>query len=355
MRCDDCASYEPEGARVLIIKLAAAGDVLRTTAVLDGLRRRHAPCSITWVTAAAAAPLLRGHPDVDRVVPFTGALPVELAAARPFDHLLCLDAARDACALASMIPAGERTGFGLAPDGKLAPLSPGAEEWFELGLDDERKRANRRTYFEHLSDVAGVPVRSKPRLCLDDRDRAEASELLARHGVGRAARRIGLNTGAGFRWPLKKWTFEGQVELTRRLGDDPSAPVLLLGGPEETERNAALAAAVGSKAIRLPCDLPVRVFAAVIERLDVLVTGDTLAMQIATALGVRQVVLFGPTSAAEIDLFGRGEKITSDEVDCLSCYRTSCDKDPNCMNTISAERVEHAVRRQLETFAERPA
>jgi ADP-heptose:LPS heptosyltransferase len=58
------------------------------------------------------------------------------------------------------------------------------------------------------------------------------------------------------------------------------------------------------------------------------------------------VALFGPTSAAEIDLYDRGEKIRSD-LDCLCCYRQICDRVPNCMQAISVDTVYRAVERQV--------
>ena len=48
--------------RILVIKLGALGDVLRTTPllrVLDG--------SVSWLTSEAAAPLLAGNPYIDRL------------------------------------------------------------------------------------------------------------------------------------------------------------------------------------------------------------------------------------------------------------------------------------------------
>jgi heptosyltransferase-2 len=78
-------------------------------------------------------------------------------------------------------------------------------------------------------------------------------------------------------------------------------------------------------------------------------------MHLSLALKRRTVVLFGPTSAAEIELYGLGEKVVPD-MECLSCYKTSCDFVPNCMDLISVDMVERAVSRQLslvETVAER--
>jgi ADP-heptose:LPS heptosyltransferase len=67
------------------------------------------------------------------------------------------------------------------------------------------------------------------------------------------------------------------------------------------------------------------------------------------ALGRRTIVLFGPTSAAEIEMYGLGEKITP-RMDCLACYKSTCDFVPNCMDLITTDMVERAVQQQLSTL-----
>jgi ADP-heptose:LPS heptosyltransferase len=121
---------------------------------------------------------------------------------------------------------------------------------------------------------------------------------------------------------------------------------LLLGGPGERERNDRLKRASPVRLLDPGCDNTARHFAALLSHSDVVVTGDTLAMHLSLALGKRTVVLFGPTSAAEIELYGLGEKVVPD-MGCLSCYKTSCDFVPNCMDLISTDMVEDAVLRQF--------
>jgi heptosyltransferase-2 len=77
------------------------------------------------------------------------------------------------------------------------------------------------------------------------------------------------------------------------------------------------------------------------------VTGDTTALHLAVGLRKKVVALFGPTCAQEIELYGRGEKIVS-PLSCSPCYRRSCDRDPNCMKTVSAEEVLKATNRLLD-------
>lgn len=59
-----------------------------------------------------------------------------------------------------------------------------------------------------------------------------------------------------------------------------------------------------------------------------------------------EVVLFGPTSSTEVELFGLGEKVVPD-LDCLVCYKRVCDFIPNCMDSISVDMVKRAILSQL--------
>ena len=79
-----------------------------------------------------------------------------------------------------------------------------------------------------------------------------------------------------------------------------------------------------------------------------LATAISIAMHVALAVGSRVVVLFGPTSSAEIELFGCGGKVVPD-MDCLVCYKQECDFVPNCMDLIAVDAVEAAVVRQLRS------
>jgi heptosyltransferase-2 len=177
-------------------------------------------------------------------------------------------------------------------------------------------------------------------------ERVRAQAHLESIGLNFSRPVIGLNTGAGERWPLKQWREDGYVELFDRLSRRSDAQLLLLGGPSEAARNERLKAQSQVRLFDPGCDNTVRHFAALLDRCDVVVTGDTLAMHLSLALGKRTVVVFGPTSAPEIELYGLGEKVVPD-MTCLSCYKTSCDFVPNCMDLISTTMMEEAVMRQL--------
>jgi len=59
-------------------------------------------------------------------------------------------------------------------------------------------------------------------------------------------------------------------------------------------------------------------------------------------------MLFGPTSAAEIELYDRGVKVLPERRNCLRCYLSDCDVRPACMHQIGVDRVLAEVARFLE-------
>ena len=54
--------------KILIIKLASLGDVLRTTCILQGLHVKYTDAHITWLTSPEALALLLDNPLINTVV-----------------------------------------------------------------------------------------------------------------------------------------------------------------------------------------------------------------------------------------------------------------------------------------------
>jgi heptosyltransferase-2 len=345
-----CDRYEPVGERLLIIKLDAMGDVLRSTALLPALAEAHPRAAITWITREESVPLLQRNPYVTEVLKYGHEALLHLRT-RVFDRVINLDASKTSAALATAARSSRKDGFVLAEQGYVQPTNEPARRWLEAGIFDDIKRQGTETYQSRMAEILGLAgCRHRYVFELGDDEHARARACLDSLGLDSKRPVIGLNTGAGGRWPLKQWREDGYVELMARLARREDVQFLLLGGPGERERHERLKAASSVPLFDSGCDNPVRHFAAIVSHCDVVITGDTLAMHLSLALGKRTVVLFGPTSAAEIDLYGLGEKVVP-KMTCLSCYKTSCDFVPNCMDLISTDMVERAVLDQL-TIAE---
>ena len=342
--CDGCEHYLPKGTRILVVKLAAAGDVLRTAAVLPPLKKAHPQSHIAWVTDEPALPLLRLNPYVDDVFVF-GFQSWLMLSQQDFDLVICLDKEPRACAFASSMTASERRGYTLSAGGAVEPANEGARYDFELGLSNRRKfRENTRTYPDILCEAAGLPYEGEPyELTLPEESMAAARDFVS--SLGEPEPLIGLNVGAGGVFARKAWTPKGFAELARRVRSRLGGTAVVLGGPDDRDRMIEVLDL--SKGVAADGGVhELSEFAAVVGVLDAVVTGDTMAMHIAIALGVPVVALFGPTVEQEIEIYGPGRKIVT-TAECAPCYLRSCDRTPSCMDAIMPDEVMSAVEEML--------
>jgi ADP-heptose:LPS heptosyltransferase len=156
-----------------------------------------------------------------------------------------------------------------------------------------------------------------------------------------------MNTGASDRWQFKQWTIEGFEKLIKLLLERTDATILLYGGPSEKERNERLSKLHPKRVVNTGVDNSLRQFFALVTLSNVFLTGDTLALHVATALKKKVIAFFGPTSAAEIDSYdGQIVKMQAN-LDCLVCYKLRCDFNPNCMNSITPEQIFSLIKANL--------
>jgi ADP-heptose:LPS heptosyltransferase len=345
--CEDCGSYDPIRSRLLIIKLDAIGDVLRTTSILPALQQKYPNAEITWITKSNAAPLLYGNPRIDRVLPVDGNY-LEYLNHEEFSLGICLDADPHSATIHSIARCREKVGFVTDAGGKVQPANDAAVEWWLMGLNDAMKRQNRKSYQHIMYEICNLPFpTARPELYLNGACESLSQELRKETELRTAGKIVGINTGGGGRWQLKKWTIAGYVECIKLLRDKhPEVGLLLLGGPEEIDLNRQIKEAVGDRLVDGGCLNSLLEFAGKVKAVDVLLTADSLAMHVGVALGKPTVVLVGPTSPWELDVFGQGDVLYSD-LDCLACYRSQCDKPVNCMNTLSPERVVNRISELL--------
>jgi lipopolysaccharide heptosyltransferase III len=333
VHCHDCSEYKPRTGRVLIIKLGAAGDVIRTTPLLESLRKLYQDHHFTWISQ---------YPDlvpesVDLRLPLD-ASSILWARHTRFDILINLDKDREACALASEVRADRKFGFQLGKDGYCEPVDNGpAHEKYLTGVFDDLSRENTLSYLQEIFAICGLQF-SGQEYVLDKPKTAPAVSPPA----GKAL--IGLNTGCGGRWTSRLWPDKYWAALCTLLQENGYG-VMLLGGPDEDARNQALAAQTGAY---YPGTFSLRDFIGVMDRCDLVVSAVTMAMHIAIGLK-KQLVLFNNIfNPREFELYGRG-RILSPEQTCTCYFQPKCRVDNFCMETLRPETVLATVDELMET------
>ena len=332
-------------SNIIIIKLAALGDVLRTTCILPGLHDKYPDASITWITSTSAINLLQDNPLINRLIRFEEIETFNLNK-EYYDLTISLEDGPGPSRFAGQLRSKDFFGVYTTTNGTT--YSENSAKWFDMSLvsvygkakADELKKANSVSYPDILFDGLGINE-GLPSLRISSEDIQSANEFANRYKLTEGLK-IGLNTGAGNRWQFKQLDISKTVKLAERLFKRMGVKILLFGGPDESDRNKQILDNAKCPIIDTGTGNSLGQFASLIGLSDILITSDSLAMHIASAIGVPTVAFFGPTSAAEIRLFASGEKMIA-PMSCVSCYKQRCDIRPSCMDKISTERIVEAA------------
>ncbi|MDX6771090.1 MAG: glycosyltransferase family 9 protein [Elusimicrobiota bacterium] len=351
---------------VLIVKFEALGDALRTNSLVRPLADSGA--RVTFLTSPAALPLLRATPRLAAALGLRLDDPTAVAAMKArlagrFDLVLSLEEHPAAAAVAAAACRGEL--LGVRDEGGRLGYTPSSARYYDMSLlhrdadgghaaADAVKKANRDTYAGIWLKLLGLAPRERPvpALRLTARDRAAARRLAGRRLLRGRGPVLGLNPGAGARWPGKQLSVEKAARLLLALRAAFGGPLLLIGRKDdaEAERNALIAETALRRDPSLPIvthpRLPLRSFAGVVELCDALVTTDSLAAHVAAAVGVPVACLVGPTCAQELDL-APGSSTLTPPTGCSCFYAANCSRPVPCLDDVPDAAVVAAVRRCL--------
>jgi heptosyltransferase-2 len=346
--CDrsQCASYSSVQERILIIHLEAFGAVLRSTSLLPAIKRRYPRSHITWATKAPTHHLLANNELIDRVMtdPY-----LALSALR-FDLAFVIDKSLEASGVLARTQANEVRGFRADPlSGAILPANPEARELWDLGLNDHLKfKVNQKTEQQlvHEALALGPYLRDEYYYRLTPAEKDLAQERREQWSPFNAPI-IGINTGCAATLPAKKLTVEGHRELIGLIRQDrmlKDLPIVLLGGPEDMERNQQIAQGIN---IHLsPFNKGLRDGMASVHACDIIFSGDSLGMHMAIAQQKWTVAWFGPSCAQEIDLYERGRKVLT-QAPCSPCWKRVCGQKVMCYDQVDFIEVVNGLKEGL--------
>ena len=329
--CDNCTNYDPIKTKILIIKLGAAGDVIRTTPILKKLKQEYPNSEITWLTWT---PDLVPSEWVDRIWKFELKRIVTLQMAE-FDLLINLDKDLEACALTKQINATEKKGFILDNNNRCSPVNRDSEHKFMTGIFDDLNKTNTKNYIKEIFEICGHEFNGEKYILSNFAHEGYKWDIPKDRTV------VGLNTGCGSRWTSRLWAEENWIELTRKL-QAQGKYVLLLGGPDEHEKNTRLAKATGAEYLG---HFPLKQFINLVDQCDLVITAVTMAMHIVIGLEKKMVLFNNIFNKHEFELYGNGQ-ILEPEFACDCFFANICPND--CMQYIYVDKVLSTCEQLLE-------
>jgi ADP-heptose:LPS heptosyltransferase len=257
--------------KLLILKLGATGDVVRTTPLLERFQGQ-----VTWVTAAKNAVLLEGLKDTLHPVSWEKR---ETALDGDYDLAINLEDTPDVAQFLKTVRCGEIFGAYLDSTNSLR-YTENSSRWFDLSLisshgrdeADRFKLLNRHTYQELIFGGLGFSFVGETYWLPEPLETGLSGD-------------VAIAADAGPVWPMKKWAYYD--ELKRRLEDQGLVVNVL---PERSSLLEHLADVRNHRC---------------------LVGGDSLPMHFALGTATPCVTLFTCTSPWEIHDYGVQRKIIS--------------------------------------------
>ncbi len=325
--CSSCDVYAPISKRILIIKLGAIGDVIRTTPLAHRYRNMYPNCHITWVTHS---PDVLPKEGIDEIWKWD-ATSVFKARHLEFDIALNLDKEPEACILLEKVSATEKYGF-IWRDNHLSAATPAAEHKLITGLYDNISQQNTKHYLDEIFEICHLDFQDEPYEIRLNKDLAEKWASLRNLADGKTI--VGLNTGCGARWQTRLWPKEKWIELIQQLQNQGYFP-LLLGGRDEHETNTFFSNETGA---HYPGHFSLEEFIALTSNCDIIVTQVSMMMHIALALNIKMVLQNNIFNPHEFYLYNNGVQIRpSTGCDCY--FGQSCSRERRCMHDLASNTI----------------
>lgn len=257
--------------KTLIIKLGAAGDVLRTTPLLNVVSGE-----IFWLTSSDNAILLE---DNDRIKQCASWATKAILATHEYDLVINLEDSADVGGFLRTLKFKRLFGAYLDESNHLQ-YTESSRQWFDLSLisrfgremADELKLKNRLSYQDILFRSLGHEFKDEQYFL----PRTIPSDLRGD---------IAISEKAGSVWPMKNWAYYSELRAKLQKA--------------------------GYKVNVLPQRATLLEHVADVQNHKLLLSGDSLPMHIALGSGVKCITIFQCTSPWEIHGYGLQTKIIS--------------------------------------------
>jgi ADP-heptose:LPS heptosyltransferase len=202
--------------------------------------------------------------------------------------------------------------------------------------------------FSRLLGPLGIPFEpfdALEKVAINREDQAGIDRWLAGHGIANGDLVIAVHPGSGPRAPHRRWDKSKFAEITRRLGAELGAKVVLTGTAEERALVREVRSLAGTPGVLDAAgEFSIGQVAALAGRCDLVLSNDTGTMHVAAAMGVPTVGLFGPESPTRYGPFGQRNRSVYKHLPCSPCIEIHRGRhrrcgDAQCMGDIGVEEV----------------
>jgi ADP-heptose:LPS heptosyltransferase len=298
--------------RILVVRQHnQLGDMLCAVPLLRALRARFPAAEITLLTSPVNRDAMLGLEHVNEIVDYDKRRYIGASESNPTRLLRFVGALRRKRFDLAIVPCtvslsstsdvlayccGAPVRIGAASlEGRINPRVRLFTHAIELDWRNDPHRHQTLRNLDLAAPLGATTPDLSHQMTLDPREAGEGRAWIERHAP-EAGARIGFHPGAGK--VANRWPAESFAEVANQLGAETGARAVITCGPMDEEPVRAMLARleVPHAVVR---GEPIRRVAAILARLDLVITNDTGIMHVAAAVGTPVLSLFGPTDAAQ--------------------------------------------------------
>lgn len=301
----------PLEKKLVIFEMGGLGSILRITVVTKEFKRLFPESHITLVTHKDGLEILQRSPSIDRSLEFNFDTFLLLQVER-FDYLYNFEVKPSVAALATLIKAKKKYGFGLNYLGKPNIFHKTSADLFRFQIEDKFRATNTKSIQQLLLESCGLKWQEQTLdIVLQEKDKQYAQNFWSKSRLnGKTV--VGLNIGSRKKHALKRWPIDKFILLAKKLKVELEVELIILGGPEEKTIYTYTMKHLGPLEIKgNDCANTIPEFLAILDQCQVVVSATTFALIAATGLQCKTIAICSPKPVNEIYLYGKGIKITS--------------------------------------------
>jgi len=326
-------------SKILFITLSNLGDVILTLPVLDFLRVNFPKSKITVMVGPRPKEIFENNPNIERLIIYDKYARLSQKI-KLFNQLkkekfdLVIDLRNTL--YGALLPSRYRTSTLLIVPKQIRHMQE--RNLYRLA------RALKLKY--------PLPKINKKSFYFTNEDKDFMEGLLKKNGITDFDKIILVSPGTGGN--TRRWEEGKFVKLCQQLSED--CKVVLVG----TKAYQAITQHIHKNCLNKIYDFTgltnLRQLAYLLERSDLLITGDTGTLQIGSYLDIPIVALFGPSDEARYGPWPRQSKVIKKQIFCRPCAKAECRFGTvECMKLIKVEDVLRAVKGILTPSPQPPA